>query len=488
MDQLPRRQRRGYARISNDPRDKKVGVSRQRREGDDQASAMGLPIDRWHVDNDKSAYDEQTWREDFEALLADIVAGLVEVVFAWDQDRIARDVAVWERFLKACQRTGTRIVFVTAGEQFITTVSGRTTTRFNAVIARQNSEHNSERIKAASKDRAVSGKAHGLILYGWRRVYQLDPAGLPIKGAWRDEIHEAHAAVVREMAERVLAGETIRAIIRSLESRGITSPRGKPWDPAAVRSLLMRPANAGLRVYQGETRFEADAPAIMDRGDWERLIALLNDPTRRTITDNRVRWLLTGIATCGKCGTPVRHKAQKRAGYSHAPSRYTCPRGCVGRLLDPVDALVVDRVVGRLSRPDAVELLARDDTAAIRAAKEAATLRARLSTFVDDRADGLITRDDFKRAAERIQPKLEAAERAARATSSRSDDVLGDVIGPDAADRFKALPITRKRTVIAAVVDVRILPIGYGRGGHAPFDPEGIEVTWKGEKAEESAA
>jgi site-specific DNA recombinase len=469
------RERRGYARISNDPRDQRTGVARQKREGNERAESMGLPVDYWHVDNDKSAYDDQVWREEFEKLVADILARQVEVVFAWDQDRIARDVSVWERFLKACQRTGTRIVFVTAGEQFIDTVSGRTTTRFNAVIAVQESEHKAERIISVTKERATNGKAHGQVLYGWRRVYQMDAAGLPIRGAWHDEVHEEHAAVIREGARRVLGGETIVGIIRSLDERGIMSPRGKSWSHAAFRTLLLRPANAGLRIYKGAPRFEAEAPALLDRGDWERLVALMKDPARRPITDNRVRYLLSGIARCGKCDRPMRHKILRPNG----TSRYACPRGCVGRVREPVDQIVTDFVTARLSQPDAIELLARDDAAAKDAANQAAELRARLATMGDDYADGAMTRDEWKRMTARIRPKLEAAEAAARVTSSRSGDVLAGVIGTDAAERFDALPITAKRSVIEMMVRVRILAVGQKGGGNTGFNPDSVEVMFR---------
>jgi DNA invertase Pin-like site-specific DNA recombinase len=460
---------KAYARISRDPGERRIGVQRQRREVTELAERLGLHIDTWHEDNDASAFSGKV-RPAFDALLRDLEAGRVAALLAWDQDRVARDIGDWERVLRACQKHATRVAFTTSGEVDIATVSGRTTSRFNAVIARQESEHKSERIKAASRERAAEGRAHGLVPYGWRREYETDARGLRIKGAWHDVLDEHAAEVVREAARRVLAGESAKRIVSDLNDRGIPTVRGRPWDPAALRMTLLRPGNAGLRVHQGKVVGAATAPAILNRGDWDRLVALLRDPSRRTVTDNRIKHLLTGIAKCGVCGAAVRVKGP----------RYLCPKSHVGRLQDPVDDLVERVVVGRLSMPDAATLLAADDAVAEQAAQEAAALRVRLDALVDDYADGLLDRDGMKRATARIRPRLEVAEAKARATSSAATDVLADVVGPDAQAHWDTLPIARRRAVISTLLDVEILPIGDKTLRRAPFDPELVRLTWRG--------
>jgi len=355
-------------------------------------------------------------------------------------------------------------------------VSGRTGTRFNAVIARQESEHKSERIKAATKERAAEGKAHGLVPYGWRREYETDSRGLRIKGAWRDVLDEDAAVIVRECGHRVLAGESIKAITSDLNRREVRTVRGKRWDPTSVRMTLLRPGNAGLRVHRGDIIGASTAPPILDRGDWERIVSLLKDPKRRTVNDSRIRHLLTGIARCSVCGSGVRVMTGPR---------YRCPIGHVVRLQEPVDELVARVVVGRLSMPDAASLLAVDDCEAEDAARDAAVLRVRLEGLVDDYADGLLDRAEVKRAVSRIRPKVEALEAKARATSSAANDVLADVIGSDAQARWDTLPIARRRTVVATLLDITILPISDRTKYREPFDPELVKLDWKGTQQEE---
>ncbi len=73
------KQIRGYARISRDPNEQRVGVQRQRREVTELAERLGLTIDTWHEDNDASAYSGKA-RPQFDALLADLSAGRVSAL------------------------------------------------------------------------------------------------------------------------------------------------------------------------------------------------------------------------------------------------------------------------------------------------------------------------------------------------------------------------------------------------------------------------
>jgi site-specific DNA recombinase len=460
---------KAYARISKDPNERRVGVERQRREVAELAERLGLTVDQWHEDNDVSAYSGVR-RPAFEELLQDVETGRVSALLAWDQDRVARDVTQWERVVKACQAHGVRVAFATAGEIDLGTVSGRMASRFSAVIARHESEHKSERIVAASRQRAAEGKAHGRIPYGYRRVYEVDSKGLPVRGRWRDELDEAAAAVIREAADRVLAGETLKAICRDLEARGVRSSRGATFQTSTLRIVLLRPGNAGLREYRGEIVGDAEAPAILDRAKWERLCRLLRDPKRLTVNDTSTRHLLTGIATCGKCGGPIRAKL----------NQYQCRDNyCCGRARVPVDELVEDVVVGRLARADARTLWETDDSDAAKAAEEAAGLQARLDGLVDDYADGLLDRAGMKRAADRIRPQLDAARARARATSTAAQDVLEGLTGLEVSQRWETLPIGRKRAVVDLLLDVRIHPVGAGGKGRVPFDPDTIQIDWR---------
>src|SRR5580693_2697508 len=78
-----------YCRISSDPKDKREGVDRQRAD-----TAILCEKEKWeiagvYVDNDRSASNGKK-RPEWERLLADIRAGKIDAVAAWDQDRVNR--------------------------------------------------------------------------------------------------------------------------------------------------------------------------------------------------------------------------------------------------------------------------------------------------------------------------------------------------------------------------------------------------------------
>ena len=68
------------------------------------------------------------------------------------------------------------------------------------------SEIKSERIQAAAERRAHEGRTNGAVLYGWTRHHELSPSGKVI--GWKDVVDPEQAAIVREITDRVLAGDT----------------------------------------------------------------------------------------------------------------------------------------------------------------------------------------------------------------------------------------------------------------------------------------
>ncbi len=73
----------------------------------------------------------------------------------------------------------------------------------------------------------------------------------------------------------------------------------------------------------------------------------------------------------------------------------------------------------------------------------------------------------------------------ARLAASVQHDALAGLAGhEDAAERFDALPLERRRAVVDALVTLTVLPRTHrGRlpgGGY--FDPTSVRVTWRGDR------
>lgn len=419
-----------------------------------------------HVDNDVSAYSGKP-RPGYDQLMAAVDAGTVDRIVAWHPDRLHRSPAELEGFIDRITRAGVEVETVQAGRVDLGTPAGRLTARSLGSIARYESEHKAERVRRALAQNAANGKRHGRVPYGWRHEYDQQT------GERRDVVDQEAAQVVRDVADRILRGESIREITQRLNDTETPSPRGGPWHKNMVRHVVLRERNAGLRVHQGEVVGEGDWPAIIDRGRWEQVRAVLNDPSRRTSTSSAAAHLLSGIATCGVCGARV------RAGTVRGVLSYRCSaRSCVSRKRDDVDPFVTEILVRRLAQLDPAMFAAPESRPAVRRAlAEATELRDRLDVAADDYADGKIDARQLERITARLRPRLESAEARARAVDGTA--VLEGVTGAGVdvvRARWDALPLTRQRAIVDLLLTVRILPTATRSRA---FDPEAVEIGWR---------
>ena len=91
------------------------------------------------VDNDVSAYSGKP-RPQYAALMQAVAAGEVDVIVAWDPDRLHRSPAELEDFIAAVERAGVGVVTVQAGQWDLSTASGKLVARMLGSIARHESD------------------------------------------------------------------------------------------------------------------------------------------------------------------------------------------------------------------------------------------------------------------------------------------------------------------------------------------------------------
>lgn len=455
-----------YARVSSDPRGAGRSVAEQEAECRALAERSGWSVERVFVDNDRSASRHaRKGRPAFDDLVAHVQDGGCDVVMTWEASRFQRDLEVYVRLREVCRRRG--VLWSYSGRTFdLERTDDRLATGLDALLAERESDQTRERVMRATRANAAAGRPHGRLLYGYRREY--DPA---TRSLLAQVPHGEHAAVVREAARRVAAGEPCNAVAADLNARSVPAPRGGRWNLTQVRRLVTNPAYVGQRVHRGKVVGPATWPAILDDATFYRCVSRLTDPARRTVRDGAVRHLLTGLARCGVCGAPV--VKQKNRGFD----AYLCREGFhVSRRQDHVDNLVTRVVVARLARPDALDALAGRDTSedAREAAGEAAEKQARLDAFYDAAAAGEVTPAALARIEARLLPEIEAAEQRARRVAVAP--VLREVARADIAERWDSLPITVRREVVDLLAEVRILP---ARRGARTFDPESVSITWR---------
>jgi site-specific DNA recombinase len=472
-----------YVRISQDREGAGLGVERQLDDLCDLFERLGFSLAGVYADNDLSAYSGKP-RPEYQHMLTDLAAGHAKAVTAWHTDRLHRSPVELEKYIAVCDPRGVVTYTVKAGHLDLATPSGRMIARQLGAVARFESEHKADRIRAARRQAASAGRWQG----GAR------PFGFEADG---ETIRPDEAAEILAASEAIVAGASLRSVVRAINERGFRTTFGRQeWKTISFKDVLLRPRNAGLAVYRGEVVGRAVWDPIVPEDTWRALVSVLTDDGRRTTSSNRVRWLGSGLYVCGVCELPdlrvstAGGREQKPAYRCRARTRGDVKDGPhVVRAAGPLDAFVEHLVVERLSRPDAVELLrapeAAVDTAELSA--EAVTLRQRLDDLDDDLDDGRITRARWQRRNDRMRERLGEIDREIE-VATRIDPLAGIVGAEDVAalwfgakpDRSDGLDLGRRRAVLGALVGVTVLRTVRGRRiGGASFDPDGVRVDWK---------
>lgn len=455
-----------YARISSDREGAGLGVQSQEHDCRELAASLGWTIVSVHTDNDVSAYSGKP-RPGYRAMLEEITRGEIDAVLAWHTDRLHRSITELEEYAGLCDAHGITTHTVKAGHIDLATPSGRLVARQLGSVARYEVEHMVERQRRAKLRSATAGRWKG-----GRRPFGYAPDGVTIVA---DE-----AAAVRSAAMSILAGESLRGVMRTWNAAGLKTTTGGPWDGNAVRRVLLRPRNAGLMEHQGEIVGNAEWPAIVPEEEWRAVRAVLADPNRKTTTGSARKWLGSGLYLCGVCGaTLVGTRVNKRRSYR-------CKAGHVTRTLADVDNYVEQVITARLRRPDAADLLAvtaRADVDTHALEDQAVTLRARLDELASLFAQGVIDAQQLTGGTRDLNAQLDAIrERIADAFRGTAMAGVADALDPGAA--WLNAPVERKRAVLDALATVTLVkgaggrPHGW-RPGESYFRADLVQIDWQ---------
>ncbi|MGH8930630.1 MAG: recombinase family protein [Egibacteraceae bacterium] len=232
-----------YARISFDRHGDGLGVARQEQLCRDLAQRKGWPVAEVYVDNDVSAFSGCA-RPAYRRMLDDLACGRRDAVLVVDTDRLTRRPAELEEFITLADGRGIALANC-AGDFDLSSSEGRFKARIMGAVAREESEKKRERQRRQRDQAALLGKPSG-----GRRPFGYSRDGLGVV--------EHEAALVREAAARVLAGETVRAVAAEGNERAVTTSTGAAWTVATLSYMLRSPRYAACGC-------DAVWPAILDR-------------------------------------------------------------------------------------------------------------------------------------------------------------------------------------------------------------------------------
>ncbi|WP_200216139.1 recombinase family protein [Micromonospora coerulea] len=459
-----------YTRVSSDPNN--LGRSVEEQEADCRAvcEREGWQVVRVFSDNDRSAsrYAKKE-RPEYQALRAFLEAGKADVLVMWEGSRAQRDLEAYLSLRKLCQAQG--IGYSYSGRLYdLSRTDDRFTTGLDALLAEREADLTRDRVLRAVRANAAAGKPHGRLLYGYRRIY--GDGGQFVAQV----IHEEHAEVIREAAKRVASGEACYSIAEDFNRRGIPTPRGgkQGWSLSQIGRMLQNPGYIGKRVHLGKIVGDADWPAILDPETYAVCRSILTDPRRKTQRDTTVRHLLSGAAVCDVCGSRMRVQ-KNRTHYAYLCSA----RFCVSVKTTVLEQFVVAVLVARLSRPDALDLLAppADRGVVEQARQEAKQKRARLEEWYAAAARDEITPAGLASIERTLLAEIEDAER--RAEHVDVPPLVRDLVGPGVEQRWERLTIGQQREVVSLLLDLRV---GKTYQGARSLDPRRLgNSRWRGD-------
>ncbi len=457
-----------YARISDDREQTQAGVGRQIEDCEARARDLTWQIVDRYVDNDISAYRDRI-RPEYKRLLADIAAGRINAVIVYHEDRLHRQPRELEEFFDVCDRAGVSALASCTGELDLSTDDGRLVARIKGAVARKSSDDMSRRIARKHLEMARAGKPGG----GGARPFGFEADRITLRG---DE-----ADVIREMADRLLAGETLRGLCVDLNERGIRTSTGGEWTPFPLKRLLASARISGQREHRGEIVADAVWPAIIPPEQTTRIRALLADPSRRAARPAR-RYLLRGLLRCGQCAAQAILVSRPRDNGDRAYVCATGPRyvGC-GRtyaLAEPLELFVTEAAFAALdSAALAAALHQRKPAATDEWQQRADNATARLDELAAAYAEQQITMREWLAARDPLQRQLEHARR--RVAADQGGGAISEYVGRSEVVReaWKGWTLDRRQALLSSLI-VHVL-VGPGRRGYNRFDPSRFTIVWR---------
>lgn len=272
----------------------------------------------------------------------------------WRADRLVRKVKHLADLIEWADEHGINLISATEAHFDLSTAMGKVIAQLVASFAEMELDAIRERTTSDSQHRIRAGNYRGGIP-PWGYVPEQDDTD-----TWRLVQDPAQVKVIKEVVERVLAGEPLRSVAHDLTSRGVLTPRdrfarsmgrevkGYEWHSGPLKRSLTSPALLGhvvvrealtdakgnaLRTKDGRKKFGAEtvvraddgspvvrAKPILTRQKFDRLAAELADRENRKEPTQRSSGLLLRVIFCEICGKPA-YKLKGGAGRS---PRYRC--------------------------------------------------------------------------------------------------------------------------------------------------------------------
>lgn len=480
-----------YARQSVD---EEQGIGQQLDDCRAECQRRGWQVVGEFKDNDTSASKERGPKTAWAAMLKAFDAGTCDTIIVTETSRITRSLI--DVLDIRPPRRDIRVVVI---REAIDTEFDDFMLKQLVLLAEREVRIKSARAaRYAATRRAAGHPTPGKPPHGYQWVPQIDRDSSGV----RYRVDDAEAADVRQIFREFLAGAPLGQIARDLSDAGRLTRSGSRWRSTTIRRVLLNPVYAAL-LAPAQPSGEYDATAIdLDActpGAWEAIIERDRLVAARTrligVAPNHNgtarKWLLSGLAVCAVCSTPVRsargetHPTARIDGSGTAKTlryhAYRCVKGHFMRNGDIIDDLVSELCVSRLSEPDTLKMISQRadqiDIGVLHATREG--LKSRRKSIAGFVARGLMTDLEADDSLREIGDELGMIDDQI-ALAVREDPLAELAEVDDVHAWWEDATLARRRMLVEFLMTIRIHPVGHGRRvTNTDSAAETVTVAWR---------
>lgn len=505
-----------YLRISDDKEGLELGVGRQQEDCLSLADRLNRAVYDIYKDNDISASTRsRKTRPDYQRLLADARSGAIDTIIAYTSSRLTRRPRENEDLIELAEQYGVKFYYVASPSFDLNTAAGRFVARNLADADAYQAEATAELIARKKLEKATRGHyMGGARAYGFEGPIRDEKTGVLLnRGRINVEVIEEEKAAWLEGVDRIITGgEREIDLIRDFNARGIRSSTGTLWQTGNLKHVLLNrrfvefdatghpadcpclinPEGNGTLTHRG-IEHRAIWPAFISQETHAQLAAAFErngQPWAHGLLQGR-KYLLSGLAVCGRCDTPMygqartidEHRKQRRY-RCRGKDNHGMPLGCgkVFRDEAALDEYVIGAVFERFDSPDVARILApkEDEERAATLAQQLAGRKVRRRQLVAEYGRGEHEKADYKimlaaadEAIEKTQAELAKLHASKVAGTIPAQGLLCEV--------WDASSLEWRRNVIRLVVERVVvkpgLPGARMWNGHR-FNPDDVVIEW----------
>lgn len=439
-----------YARLSDDRGGQATGVDRQLEACRQYAKSQGWTIAAEFSDTDLSAFRKGVVRPGYEEMISRLDE--FDAVLVWKLDRLVRRFLEFARVWPMFASQGTSLVSATEPIDTSSAV-GRIIVLMLVGFAELESENISIRQRSKHAELRRLGRPSG----GGRRPFGYNPD---------ESINEHEAEIIREVARRLIAGESTTGICVDLTRRGVKTSEGGPFMPHRLKRIMLSPRLAGRR--EGQVVENGSIPAILPLETFEAVKAVLETRSVGYSKDTAGRkYWLSGFLHCAICGRRLDTKSKKnRQSYDCESRMGGCGRVSISRT--SVEGVVEAELLKLLERSPIHSFTApvNNDLPVKIRADEAALAELTRVRFVER----LISDEEYRGARSELVERIEANKKR-MAPRTRIPEIKGK-----AREAWASADLHRRRAILGVVVDRILIHPAAHRGR---FDPARVEPIFR---------